>query len=59
VGDERLEDPVPMLPRCCPKKLAVLREVGWFCAGEAGPEDAEALEEDATGGGIADIALPN
>jgi hypothetical protein len=59
VGDARLEAPVPELPRCWPKKLTVLRVAGWICAGEAGPEDAEAFDEDATGGGLEDIVLPN
>jgi hypothetical protein len=59
VGEARLEDAVPELPRCWPKKLTVLRVMGWFCAGEVGPEDAEAFEEDATGGGLEDIVLPN
>jgi len=59
VGEARLEAPVPELPRCWPKKLTVLRVRGWFCEGEVGPEDAEAFEEDATGGGLEDIVLPN
>lgn len=31
---------------------------GWFCAGEAGPEEAEALEDDAMDGGLVDM-VPN
>tara|TARA_R110002003_G_scaffold122_9_gene11085 strand:+ start:8303 stop:8683 length:381 start_codon:yes stop_codon:yes gene_type:complete len=50
VGEERLDAPVPTLPRCCPKKWTVLSEPGWFCAGEAGPEDVGAFDDDATGG---------
>lgn len=38
------------LPRGCAKKLLVLRDGVWFWAGEAGPEDTEALDEDAVGG---------
>lgn len=47
VGDDRAGAP---LPRCCAKKLPVLMDGVWFWAGEAGPEDAEALDEDAVGG---------
>jgi hypothetical protein len=60
VGEARLDAPVAtLLPRCWPKKLTVLSAPGWICAGEAGPEDAEAFDEDATGGGLEDIVLPN
>jgi hypothetical protein len=58
VGDARLA-PVLELPRCWPKKLTVLSVAGWVCAGEAGPEDAEAFDDDATGGGLEDIVQPN
>jgi hypothetical protein len=42
------------LPRCA-KKLLVLVEGVWFWAGETGPEDAEALDEDAMAGGLLDM----
>lgn len=47
VGDDRAGAP---LPRGCAKKLLVLMDGVWFWAGEAGPEGAEALDEDTTGG---------
>jgi hypothetical protein len=53
VGDARVG--AAPLPRCCAKKLLVLMEGVWFCAGEAGPEDAEALDEDAMTGGLPDM----
>lgn len=55
--DDRV-DPPGAVPRCCPKKLLVLSAPGWFCAGEAGPEEEDALDDEAIGGGIADMA-PN
>lgn len=56
VGEDRVDAAVPRLPRCWPKKLAVVTEAGWFCAGEAGPEEVEAFEDDAIGGGLVDMA---
>lgn len=58
VGEARLEAPVPALPRCWPKKLTVL-SAGWVCAGEDGPDEADTLDDDATGGGLEDIVQPN
>lgn len=58
MGEARLEAPVPALPRCWPKKLTVL-SVGWICAGEEGPDEADTLDDDATGGGLEDIVQPN
>jgi hypothetical protein len=57
VGEARDEAPVP-LPRCCAKTLVVLMDGVWFWAGEAGPEDAEILEDEATDGGLVDMT-PN
>lgn len=59
VGDARLERPAPRLLRCWLKKLTVLRAGAWFCAGEAGPEEPVALDDDATGGGLVDMVQPN
>jgi hypothetical protein len=53
VGDDRVG--AGPLPRGCAKKLLVLIDGVWFCAGEAGPEDAEALDEDAVAGGLLDM----
>lgn len=49
------------VPRGCPKKGVVLVGPGWFWTGEAKPPDeAAALEEDATEGGIAGMDMaPN
>jgi hypothetical protein len=43
------------LPRGGAKKLLLLTEGAWFWAGEAGPELAEALDEDAMAGGLLDM----
>jgi hypothetical protein len=56
VGEKRDAVPDVELPRCWPKKLAVAIEAGWLWAGETGTEDAEALDEDAAGGGLVDMA---
>jgi hypothetical protein len=53
VGEDRV-DAAP-LPRGCAKKLPVLEDGAWFWAGEAGPEDTEALDEDAMAGGLLDM----
>lgn len=51
--------PPAAVPRCWPKKLA-LADVGWPCAGEAGPEGAEALDDGARGDGTVDMDMaPN
>lgn len=39
----------------CWKKWPVGTNAGWFWAGEAGPEGAEALEDDAMAGGFVDM----
>lgn len=57
-GDDRVNDAVPEVPRGWPKKLVVETEAGWFCAGEAGPEDALALVDEAAGGGFEDMMRP-
>lgn len=54
VGEDRADAP-ELVPRCCAKKLVVLIDGAWPCAGEAGPEDAESLEEDAMAEGLADM----
>lgn len=51
-GDDRAG--AAPLPRGC-EKLLVLIDGVWFWAGEAGPEGAEALEEDAMAGGLLDM----
>lgn len=45
------------LPRCWPKKWTVA-ETDWFWAGDCGAAGAEALEEEAAGGGFEDMMLP-
>jgi hypothetical protein len=61
VGEARLDAPdaAALLPRCWPKKLTVLSDAGCVCAGDVGPEEAAALDEDATGGGLEVIVWPN
>lgn len=53
-GDERAGPP-GALPRCCVKKLVVLMDGVWFCAGETGPEETDGLEDEAIGGGLVDM----
>jgi hypothetical protein len=51
-----VEEPVPELPRCWPKKLPAAMKAGWFGAGDEGPAEAEVLEDEAAGGGLVDMA---